>query len=96
MTTVILILIWLLQLYAYVLLGRIIIEMIQSFSRNFRPPRWFCLIGEVLFILTDPPVKLLRRLIPPVRMGQVALDLSILVLFFGLQIAQLILHAFIR
>jgi YggT family protein len=34
----------------------------------------------VVFTLTDPPVKLLRRLIPPLRLGAVSLDLSLMIL----------------
>ena len=65
--------------------------MIQSFSRNYRPQRWFVMIAEPVFVITDPPVKGLRRLIPPLNMGGVALDMSVLVLFFGLQILVMVL-----
>lgn len=78
----------LIRLYTWVLIIRIVIEMIQSFSRSFRPPRWFMLVAEPLFVLTDPPVKLLRKLIPPLRMGNVALDVSIIVLFLLLNVAS--------
>lgn len=86
MSSVFLILAWLIRFYVLILLLRIIIEMIQSFSRNWRPQRWFSILAEPVFVLTDPPVKALRRLIPPLQMGGVALDLSVLVLFFVLQI----------
>ena len=82
----------LLEIFKWILLVRIVIEMIQSFSRNFRPPRWFAVIAEPLFVVTDPPIKALRRLIPPIRMGGVALDLSVLVLFFAIMIVQMILR----
>lgn len=78
----------LIRLYTWVLIIRIVIEMIQSFSRSFRPPRWFMLVAEPLFVVTDPPVKLLRKLIPPLRMGNVALDVSIIVLFLLLNVAS--------
>jgi YggT family protein len=35
---------------------------------------------ELVYLSTDPPVRLLRRLIPPVRLGPISLDLSILIL----------------
>lgn len=82
----------LLRLYTLVLIIRIIIEMIQSFSRQFNPPRWFMVIAEPLFVITDPPVKALRRIIPPMQMGGVALDLSVLVLFIILQVLQFIVQ----
>jgi len=86
------ILLALLRLYTLVLIVRIIIEMIQSFSRQFNPPRWFMVIAEPLFVITDPPVKALRRIVPPMQMGGVALDLSVLVLFIILQVLQLIVR----
>lgn len=81
------------EIFTFLLIARILIEMVQSFSRNFRPPRWFVMIAEPIFVITDPPVKALRRVIPPVRMGSVALDVSVLVLFFGLQLIQMLLSS---
>ena len=92
MTAFGIILLALLRLYTLVLIIRIIIEMIQSFSRQFNPPRWFMVIAEPLFVITDPPVKALRRIVPPMQMGGVALDLSVLVLFIILQLLQLIVR----
>jgi YggT family protein len=86
------ILLALLRLYTLVLIIRIIIEMIQSFSRQFNPPRWFMVIAEPLFVITDPPVKALRRLVPPMQMGGVALDMSVLVLFIILQLLQFLVQ----
>nr|WP_228073218.1 YggT family protein [Corynebacterium sp. ED61] len=83
------------RFYTFILVLRIVIEMIQSFSRNWRPQRWFSILAEPVFVVTDPPVKALRKLIPPLRMGGIALDLSILVLFFGLQILSRIFMALI-
>lgn len=51
-----------------------------------------CCYRRTLFVVTDPPIKALRRLIPPIRMGGVALDLSVLVLFFAIMIVQMILR----
>ena len=91
MTQLGIILILLVRIYTWVLIARIIIEMIQSFSRQFNPPRWFMVIAEPLFVITDP-VKALRRLIPPLQMGGVALDVSVLVLFVLLSILTMILR----
>jgi YggT family protein len=48
----------------------------------------------VVYTATDPPLRLLRRYIPSVRLGTVALDLSFMVLFLViivlLQAVQLI------
>lgn len=91
-----LVLLVIVRVFTWVLIARLIIEMVQSFSRNFRPPRWFVLIAEPLFLITDPPVKLLRKLIPPLPMGGVRLDVSVLVLFFICAILQNLLFSLIH
>lgn len=70
----------LLYLFWICLIGRVIIEFIRSFARDWEPKGVLVVILEALFTITDPPVKLLRRLIPPIRLGQVRLDLSIMLL----------------
>ncbi|WP_296213504.1 YggT family protein [Corynebacterium sp. YSMAA1_1_F7] len=96
MNEILLLLIWLIRFYVLILILRIIIEMVQSFSRNWRPQRWFSIVAEPLFVVTDPPVKALRKLIPPVQLGGVGLDVSVLVLFFGLQLLSMVLGGLIR
>ncbi|KQB86750.1 YggT family protein [Corynebacterium lowii] len=81
MTALGLVFLLLLRLFTLLLIVRIVIEMIQSFSRSFRPPRAFYVIAEPIFRLTDPPLKALRRAIPPLNLGGVALDMSVIVLF---------------
>ena len=73
---------YVLELYLVVLIGRVIISWINMFVRPWFPPRFVKLVAEALFTLTDPPLKFLRRYIPPLRLGTVSLDLSFMVLFF--------------
>ena len=46
------------------LIARVVVEFIRSFSRDWRPKGFTVVILEVILTLTDPPVKLLRRVIP--------------------------------
>ena len=64
------------------LIGRIIVEFIRTFARDWRPSGVLVVLLEALFTITDPPVKLLRRIIPPISLGGLRLDLSIMVLLF--------------
>ena len=64
------------------LIGRIIVEFIRTFAREWRPTGVVVVLLEALFTVTDPPVKLLRRIIPPISLGGLRLDLSIMVLLF--------------
>jgi YggT family protein len=57
------------------------------FSRSFRPTGVLLVLFEVVFTITDPPMRFLRRFIPPLRLGGIALDLSFLLLFILTQVA---------
>jgi YggT family protein len=70
-----------LWLYLFILIVRMIFSWIQSFSRDWHPTGIVLVIAECAFTVTDPPLKFLRRFIPPLRLGMVALDLSFMVLF---------------
>jgi YggT family protein len=72
---------YVLTIYLVVLIGRMIFGWIQVFARSWRPTGVVLVIAETIFTLTDPPLKFLRRYIPPLRLGTVAMDLSYMVLF---------------
>jgi len=73
------------------LIARVVVEFIRSFSREWHPRGATVVVLEVIMTLTDPPVKLLRRIIPQLTIGAVRFDLSIMVLllvaFIGMQLA---------
>ena len=85
---------YVLWLYLLLLIGRLIFSWIQAFSRSWHPTGIILVIAEVVYTATDPPLRLLRRYIPSLRLGTVALDLSFMVLFLVvlvlLQAVQLI------
>lgn len=66
--------------YLLLLLARLVLEWIQSYAREYRPSGLVLVLFEVVYTLTDPPVLALRRLIPPLRIGAIALDLSLMLL----------------
>jgi len=72
---------YVLTIYLVVLIGRMIFSWVQVFAREWRPSGILLLIAEGIFTITDPPLKFLRRFIPTLRLGMVALDLSFMVLF---------------
>jgi YggT family protein len=75
-----------LWLYWLVLIGRLVFDFVQVFARSWQPKGILLVIAEVIYTLTDPPLRLLRRFIPPVRIGSVQFDLAFLILLIGLQI----------
>ena len=72
---------YLLTIYLVVLIGRMIFSWVQAFAREWHPTGILLVIAESIFTITDPPLRLLRRFIPTLRLGMVALDLSFMVLF---------------
>ena len=77
---------FLLWLYLLALIGRLIFEYVQQFSRSWRPRGVVLIFVSTIYGITDPPLKFLRRIIPPLQLGGVSLDLSFLVLFFVVSI----------
>jgi YggT family protein len=71
---------YLLFLFWLLLVARIVAELVRSFARQWVPAGASAVTLELVFTATDPPVKMLRRVIPVVRIGGVGLDLSIMVL----------------
>ena len=76
-----------LWLFFVALLIRLVFDFVQMFARSWEPRGIVLLLLEVIYSLTDPPLKALRRVIPPLRLGSVSLDLSFLVLIITVQIA---------
>jgi len=72
---------YVLWIYLLFLIGRLVLSWIQVFSRSWRPTGVVLVLAEAIFTATDPPLRFLRRYIPTVRLGTVALDLSFMVLF---------------
>jgi YggT family protein len=72
---------YLLTIYLVVLVGRMIFGWVQVFARDWRPTGVILILAEAIYTVTDPPLRFLRRFIPPLRLGMVALDLSFMVLF---------------
>jgi YggT family protein len=66
----------LLFIYLIVLLVRLVLEYIPMFNREWRPRGAGLIAAEVVFTVTDPPIKLFRRFIPPLRVGPVAIDFA--------------------
>lgn len=75
-----------LYLYFIVLLARLVFDWVQVFARDWRPRGVVLVVAETVYTLTDPPLKALRKVIPPLRLGQVRLDLAFLVLMLSVSL----------
>ena len=72
---------YLLSVYLVLLIIRLVISWIQVYARSWSPTGILLVIAEGVYSATDPPLRFLRRYIPTLRLGSVALDLSFMLLF---------------
>jgi YggT family protein len=82
-----------LWLYFILLIGRLILDYVQMFARSWRPQGPVLVLAEIIYTATDPPLRALRKIIPPLRIGSISLDLSFLVLLILIQVMISILES---
>ena len=75
-----------LQLFIISLFARVILDYIRIFSPSWRPRGVILAIAEAVYGVTDPIMRFVRRFIPPLRIGSVAIDISFLLIFFVTEI----------
>ena len=69
----------LLWIFIALLWIRFVVDWVQVFARSWSPRGPLLVALEVVYSTTDPPILALRRVIPPLRIGNFALDLSFLI-----------------
>ena len=79
---------YVLTVFLVLLFLRLIFEYVFLLARSFRPTGLVAMLLELIYTVTDPPLKLLRRVLPPLRIGGVSLDLAFLVLFILVSILR--------
>lgn len=84
----------LLLLYFLTLLLRMVFDWIQVFARDWRPKGAALVIASSVYRLTDPPLRKLRAMIPPLRLGSFALDIGFLLLIVGVGIGMSVTRSF--
>lgn len=77
-----------LWLYLLVLMFRLVMDFVFQFARSYAPRGPMLLALEFTYTLTDPPLKLIRRVIPPLRLGGVAIDLAFIALIFVIYVLR--------
>ncbi|MDP1879106.1 MAG: YggT family protein [Actinomycetota bacterium] len=75
-----------LWLYWLLMIGRLVLDFVQVFARSWQPTGVLLLIAEAVYTITDPPIRLVRKVVPPLRIGSIQFDLAFLIVLVGLQI----------
>lgn len=84
-----------LLVYIFVLFARLILDYIPLFNREWRPKGAGLIAAELVYTVTDPPIRLFRRFIPPLRIGTISLDFGFTLTMLGVLILMSIVRAFI-
>ena len=93
MSTIGTILSTLIEIAIILVIARFVVDWVQLLARQWQPRGAIAVLCEVIFSVTDPPLRALRKVIPPIRLGGVMLDLSAMVLLLMLFIAQSLVRA---
>lgn len=86
MSSIGIILSWILQVFLIALFARVILDYVRMFSQQWRPRGIILGLAEAIYGLTDPVMRFVRRFIPPLRLGPVAVDISFILVFIVTQI----------
>ena len=70
-----------LLVFLLLLIFRVVMEYVFMFARSYRPAGIVAMGLELCYSVTDPPLRALRKILPPLRIGQVSIDLGFIVLF---------------
>lgn len=84
----------LLLLFFLALMVRLVFDWVQVFARDWRPRGVALLAASGIYTVTDPPLRMLRRLIPPLRLGSISLDIGFMLLLIAVGIGMSITQSF--
>jgi YggT family protein len=72
-----------LRLFLLLLFARFVVDWVQVFARSWSPKGAVLVILEVIYSITDPPIMFIRRFVPPLRIGSIALDTSFIIVLIS-------------
>jgi YggT family protein len=88
--TVLIILNWALWIFFLILIARFVLSLIVMFAPQWHPKGPVLLLFEAVYSVTDPVLRPLRRILPPIGAGGVRIDISMLMLFVLVSLAMAI------
>jgi YggT family protein len=78
---------WILWLFLLFLIARMILSWVPVLVRDWQPRGAMLVVAETIYTVTDPPLRALRKVLKPVRIGNMMLDIA----FLGLWLAVIVL-----
>jgi YggT family protein len=72
-----------LRIFLILLFARFVVDWVQVFARNWVPRGPVLVVLEIIYSATDPPIKFIRRFVPPLRLGSIMLDTSFIIVLIS-------------
>ena len=85
-----LILLFVLNIFMGLMLIRLVVDWVQVFARSWTPRGPVLFVLEIVYSITDPPIKFVRRFVPPLRLGAIALDTSFLIVLVAIYLLRVV------
>jgi len=85
-----------LNVFIIMMWARLVLDLARTFAREWRPTGPLLVLAEAVFTVTDPPVKLVRRAIPPLRVGGISLDFAWTIVLLACLLLVSIIAGFIN
>ena len=83
-----------LLVFLLLLVFRLVMEYVFLLARSYRPAGFVAVVLELAYSVTDPPLKALRKVLPPLRIGQISIDLGFIVLFIVVRILMSVVGSY--
>ena len=77
-------------IFLALMLVRLVVDWVQIFARSWTPKGPVLFVLEIVYSITDPPIMFVRRFVPPLRIGSVALDTSFLIVLVAVYLLQIL------
>jgi YggT family protein len=75
-------------LFLILLFVRFVFDWVQVFARDWHPRGPLLVLLEVVYSITDPPIMLIRRYVPPLRLGAIQLDLAFIIVLISVYLLR--------
>jgi YggT family protein len=72
-----------LRLFLILLFARFVVDWVQVFARSWSPKGFVLVLLEIVYSITDPPIRFIRRFVPPLRLGSIVLDTSFIIVLIA-------------
>jgi YggT family protein len=77
-----------LLLFLLLLFVRFVVDWVQVFARSWSPTGVVLVVLEVVYSITDPPIRFVRRFVPPLRLGSIAIDTSFIIVLIAVYLLR--------